>query len=44
MVYRLAKEGDIPAFQVGRAWRFKRELVDEWIRRRSKTKDPGEDA
>jgi excisionase family DNA binding protein len=31
-VYKLAQAGDIPAVKVGRAWRFKKELIDEWFR------------
>jgi excisionase family DNA binding protein len=31
-IYRLAKAGEIPAVRVGRSWRFKRELIDAWIR------------
>ena len=30
-VYRLAREGKLPAARVGRAWRFRRSLVDGWI-------------
>ena len=32
-VYRMAKDGCIPALRIGKTWRFKRELIDEWIRR-----------
>lgn len=32
-IYRLAQEGRIPAVKVGRTWRFKKELIDEWFRR-----------
>jgi len=32
-IYRLAQTGEIPAVKVGRAWRFKKELIDEWFRR-----------
>ena len=32
-VRRLAREGSIPAFKVGRQWRVKRELLDKWIER-----------
>ena len=32
-VYKLVKEGKIPAFKVGGRWRFKKELLDEWIDR-----------
>src|SRR5581483_3406126 len=31
-VYRLLKEGALPAFQVGSDWRFNRESIDEWRR------------
>jgi len=31
-VYKLAQAGEIPAVKVGRAWRFKKELIDEWFR------------
>jgi excisionase family DNA binding protein len=32
-VYRLANAGQVPGCRVGKSWRFKKELVDEWIRR-----------
>jgi excisionase family DNA binding protein len=32
-VRRLAREGEIPAFKVGRQWRVKRDLLDHWIER-----------
>ena len=32
-VYKLAQAGEIPGMKVGRAWRFKRELIDEWFKR-----------
>jgi len=32
-VRRLARDGEIPAFKVGRQWRVKRELLDKWIER-----------
>ena len=31
-VYKLAQAGDIPAVKVGRAWRFKKNMLDEWFR------------
>ena len=34
-VRRLAREGEIPAFKVGRQWRVKRELFDRWMTDRS---------
>jgi excisionase family DNA binding protein len=30
-VYRMAERGDLPAFKVGDAWRFRREDIDAWI-------------
>jgi excisionase family DNA binding protein len=32
-VYKMANEGCVPALRMGKAWRFKKELIDEWIRR-----------
>jgi excisionase family DNA binding protein len=32
-VYKMANEGRVPALRMGKAWRFKKELIDEWIRR-----------
>ena len=32
-VRRLAREGEIPAFKIGRQWRVKRTLLDRWIER-----------
>ena len=34
-VRRLARDGGIPAFKIGRQWRVKRELLDQWIEGRS---------
>jgi len=31
-VYRLIKDPRFPAFKVGGQWRFKIELIDEWMR------------
>lgn len=30
-IYRLARNEEIPAVQVGRVWRFSRVLLDEWL-------------
>ncbi len=32
-VYKLAKEGQLPALRVGKSWRFRKDLIDEWMRR-----------
>jgi predicted DNA-binding transcriptional regulator AlpA len=29
----MAERGDLPAFKVGDAWRFRREDIDAWIAR-----------
>jgi len=34
-IYRLAQAGEIPAVKVGRTWRFKKELIDEWFRKQA---------
>lgn len=34
-VYKLAKDKKIPAIKIGRAWRFQRRVVEEWIKRRT---------
>jgi excisionase family DNA binding protein len=36
-VYQMAKEGLLPALHMGKTWRFKRELLDEWIRHEMET-------
>ena len=30
-VYKWAQEGQIPAAKLGREWRFRREILDEWV-------------
>jgi excisionase family DNA binding protein len=34
-VYKMVRAGHVPAMRIGKAWRFKKELLDEWIRRES---------
>jgi excisionase family DNA binding protein len=31
-IYKMAQTGKIPAYKVGRQWRFKKEEVDRWIK------------
>jgi excisionase family DNA binding protein len=31
-VYRLAKEGSVPSFRLGKSWRFRKDLIDEWTK------------
>ena len=30
-ICKLSKEGKIPAIQIGRVWRFDKDVIDEWI-------------
>lgn len=30
-VYRMANDGEIPAFKIGGSWRFKRSEVEGWL-------------
>jgi excisionase family DNA binding protein len=34
-VRRLARDGEIPAFKVGRQWRVKRAILDRWLAKES---------
>ncbi len=34
-IYRLLKQGKIPATRVGHSWRFDKALIDEWLHRSS---------
>jgi excisionase family DNA binding protein len=34
-VYRLVTQKKIPAFKVGNQWRFKKKLLDDWLKRNS---------
>jgi len=31
-VHKLAREGRLPAFKVGRDWRFRRSSIESWIK------------
>ena len=30
-IYRLLKQGNIPAIKIGNKWRFNKETIDEWL-------------
>ena len=32
-IYKMAREGHVPAIRMGKKWRFKKDLIDDWIRR-----------
>lgn len=31
-IYRMARQGDIPAYKVGNRWRFNRTRLEDWLR------------
>lgn len=31
-IYRMANSGLIPALRLGKSWRFRRDILDEWTR------------
>ncbi len=35
-ICKLAGEGKIPAFRIGRSWRFDKDAIDEWINKGGK--------
>lgn len=43
-IYRLAREGKIPATKVGNQWRFRKERIDKWLDEQGaqKSSEPGE--
>jgi len=36
-VYRLVLGGQLPAFKVGNQWRFKRKLLERWLKMNANT-------
>lgn len=38
-VYRLASRGDLPSYSIGRAKRFRRDDVEEYLRRQRSVKE-----
>jgi excisionase family DNA binding protein len=30
-LYKLVREGSIPAFRIGTEWRFRRDLIERWM-------------
>jgi excisionase family DNA binding protein len=43
-VYRLANRGQVPCLRIGKTWRFRKDLLDEWIKRGASAylKEPNE--
>jgi len=40
-IYKMAQAGKIPAYKVGRQWRFKKEEIDKWITNKKSNKFRG---
>ena len=36
-VYRLVKEGLLPVVRIGKAWRFRKDLLDDWLKESSQS-------
>ena len=34
-VYRLIKQGVLPVVRIGKTWRFRKDLLDAWLRKSS---------
>jgi excisionase family DNA binding protein len=34
-IYRMARTGGLPAFRIGKTWRFNKRSIDEWIREKT---------
>lgn len=30
-IYRMAREGTLPAWKLGNVWRFKKDAIEDWI-------------
>ena len=33
-IYKLVREGKIPAQKIGRHWRFRKEAIDHWLKQK----------
>jgi len=38
-LYKLAQKGTIPGQKIGKHWRFKKDIIDQWLVATDKTKD-----
>jgi excisionase family DNA binding protein len=37
-LYKLCAEGKVPGTKVGRHWRFRKDIIDDWIGRDARTR------
>jgi len=42
-LYKYLGERSIPAFKLGNRWRFKKDLLDRWMERKSENTEPSSD-
>ena len=42
-LYKYLGENSIPAFKLGNRWRFKKDLLDRWMERKSERTEPAAD-
>jgi len=39
-IYRMVADGRLPAFKVGNQWRFKKRLIEKWLRANANVRSP----
>jgi excisionase family DNA binding protein len=32
-IYRMARAGSLPVIRIGKTWRFKKEMIDAWLKK-----------
>lgn len=37
-IYKMAQAGKIPAYKVGRQWRFRKKEIDRWVKNQTRGK------
>jgi excisionase family DNA binding protein len=40
-VYRLVTQGKMPAYKVGNQWRFKKRMIEDWLKKHMNTEFDG---
>ncbi len=38
-IYKLAQQGGLPGFKVGKVWRFKKDQIDAWVEKKGNYKN-----
>ncbi len=34
-IYQMARSGGVPAIRIGKSWRFKKDMLDAWLRQQT---------